>query len=77
MLMQSLIQVPAGTSVRIIDFAGGKDIHAKLRQYGLFIGDTARIIRKAPFAGPVLIEINGRELALGRGIAAKIFVGFN
>ena len=32
------------------------------------------MVERAPFRGPVLVEINGTRLALGRGIAAKIQV---
>ena len=46
----------------------------KLRQYGLPVRDELRILRTAPLGGPVLVEVNGRELALGRAVAEKIFV---
>lgn len=74
MATYTLIQVQLGTTVLIHGFIGGKDLASKLRQYGLFIGDQARVLRSAPFTGPVLLEVNGREIALGRGIAAKIIV---
>jgi Fe2+ transport system protein FeoA len=46
----------------------------KLAQYGLFPGDRARVLRVAPLSGPLLIEASGREIALGRQVAEKIFV---
>ena len=70
----TLLDLQAGARVRIQGFDGGKGIAAKLRQYGIFVGDQARIIRFAPFAGPVLLEVNGREIALGRKIAGKVIV---
>ena len=70
----NLLQVPIGTTVSIQNFDGGKGLGKKLRQYGLFIGDQVRIIRMAPFAGPILLEVNGREIALGRGVASKVIV---
>ena len=33
-----------------------------------------RVVRMAPLGGPILIEVNGREIALGREIAEKILV---
>jgi len=72
---KNLLQVPVGSMVRIEHFEGGDVVNTKLRQHGLFIGDRARVLRKAPFAGPILLDVNGREIALSRGIAAKIFVG--
>ena len=74
MVMNNLLRVEIGTVVRIQSIEGGKALAFKLRQYGLFVGDQVRILRLAPFAGPVLLEVNGREIALGRGIAAKIMV---
>lgn len=61
----------------ITAFEGGRNFSIKLRQYGLFIGDQVRIIRAAPFNGPILIESGGREIALGKGIARKIMVKRN
>jgi ferrous iron transport protein A len=70
----TLLQAPLGAKVRITKFEGGQALSSKLRQYGLFIGDEARILRLAPFEGPVLIEVNGREIALGRSVAVHILV---
>lgn len=70
----NLLQVPIGATLRICGFEGSRTITTKLRQYGLFIGDKVTIVRQAPFSGPLLLEANGREIALGRGIAAKVFV---
>jgi len=69
----SLVDVPVGKRVRV-SIAGGRRLLAKLNQIGLHAGDTVRVLRVAPLGGPVLVEINGREIALGRGVAEKILV---
>jgi ferrous iron transport protein A len=69
-----LIEVRNGASIRIVSFQTGAGLAAKLRQLGLVPGDIAQVIRHAPFRGPILLDINGREIALGRNIAAKIKV---
>jgi ferrous iron transport protein A len=69
-----LIKLQVNDKARIVSFDGGRLLAQKLRQYGLFIGDIVRIIRIAPFNGPILIESGGREIALGKGIAGKILV---
>jgi ferrous iron transport protein A len=74
MVTINLLEVPVGATVRIHGVEGGELLAARLRQYGLFPGDQARLLRVAPFAGPVLLEVNGREIALGRGIAALVRV---
>jgi Fe2+ transport system protein FeoA len=70
----NLLQVKLGATVRIQSFQGRRGVATKLRQYGLFVGDQARVIRLAPFSGPVLLEVNGREIALSRDIAAGVIV---
>lgn len=70
--MPLLLNVPVGDSVRLerID----DSLRAKLVQYGLHVGDFLHVLRVAPLGGPLLVEVNGREIALGRAVAEKIFV---
>jgi ferrous iron transport protein A len=70
--MKSLLNVPDGEQARLISV--NERMQRKLRQYGLHLGDTLRVLRCAPLGGPVLVEVNGRELALGRTVAEKLFV---
>lgn len=72
--MKTLLHFSPGESVRVIDFAGGVNLRSKIIQYGIHPGDCLRLLRKAPLGGPLLIECNQREIALGRGVADKIIV---
>ncbi len=74
MSFKTLLHSPDGSDLKITGIDGGSNLNDKLRQYGLFVGDQVRVLRLAPLGGPVLIEVNGREIALGRGIAARITV---
>ncbi len=69
-----LTEAENGTKVRIIGLKMGAGLEAKLRQLGILPGDQAHVLRHAPLGGPVLIEINGREIALGENIAEKVLV---
>ncbi len=69
-----LSQVEQGVWVRVVGFEGGKGLRAKLTQHGIYPGDRLRVLRVAPLGGPFLVEVNGREVALGRGVAGKIEV---
>ena len=69
-----LLNVKVGKSVRVVRLHGGVGLENQLRQMGLLPGDTAKVVRQAPLGGPMLVEIGGRSIALGRGIAAKIEV---
>lgn len=68
----TLLEVPVGSSVRLksVDDA----LRKKLVQYGLHAGDHLHVLRAAPLGGPLLVEVNGREVALGRAVAEKILV---
>lgn len=70
--MMTLLEIPIGGQARLIKI--GEGLRSKLRQYGLHVGDCIRVVRAAPLGGPLLVEINGREIALGRGVAEKILV---
>ena len=70
--MKSLLNVPGGEQARLVSVSDR--LLRKLKQYGLHIGDTLRVLRSAPLGGPLLVEANGRELALGRAVAENLFV---
>ncbi len=48
----------------------------RLTQLGFLPGNKVRIIRTAPFNGPLLLEVEGREIVLGRGVASHILVEY-
>ncbi len=66
-----LLDLPLNVQARLLSF---DEVRAKLNQYGLYVGDMVRVLRIAPLGGPLLVEVNGRELALGRAVAEKILV---
>lgn len=72
--IKSLLEVANGEKARITGFSVGTKSFQKLTQYGIFEGDVLEVLRSAPFEGPILLSINGREIALSRGIAATIEV---
>ncbi|MEI6289617.1 MAG: FeoA family protein [Chloroflexota bacterium] len=69
-----LIEMAAGTWVKVTGFDGGPGFEDRLLQHGIYPGDNARVLRSAPLKGPLLVEVSGREIALGRSIASKILV---
>ena len=70
--MKTLLNVPDGEQARLISVS--ERLLRKLSQYGLHLGDTLRVLRSGPLGGPLLVEVNGRELALGRTVAENLFV---
>lgn len=70
----TLLNAPQGQWLKVTTLNGGESLRARLTQYGVFEGDCLRILRAAPLRGPLLVEVNGREIALGRRVAEKIIV---
>ena len=72
--MMPLDTVDAKQQVRVMLIDGGHRVRSHLNNLGIHIGDWLTVVGHAPFRGPVLVEVHGTRLALGRGIAAKIRV---
>lgn len=53
---------------------GGFGLVRRLAEMGLTPGVEVRLLRKCPFRGPLEIEVRGSVLALGYGVASKVFV---
>ncbi|MHB8806973.1 MAG: FeoA family protein [Anaerolineaceae bacterium] len=70
----TFLDVKNDTWIRIIGFQGGNGMQRHFMQLGFLPGNTARIIRMAPFHGPLLVEVDGREIVIGRNIAHHILV---
>ncbi len=69
-----LIDVGVGILTKVVGFDGDPKSQNRLFQHGIYPGDEARILRTAPLKGPLLVEVSGRELAIGRTIAKNIVV---
>ena len=70
----NLLDVPKGKSVRVVDFGGGRSLYHKLVQLGLSPGRTVKVLRYAPMGGPLMLDVEGRSVALGRRIAERVEV---
>jgi len=59
----------------IVAFAmGGYGLIRRLAEMGLTPGVEVTVIRRGLFRGPVEVEVRGVSLALGHGVATKVFV---
>ena len=72
----NILEIENGRWVKVVDFRGGRGIDARLSQMGFLPGNKIRVIRSAPFRGPLLIEVEGREIVLGRGVARNVLVEY-
>lgn len=68
-----LAMVAPGELVTVTEVRGGWGLQRRLADMGLIPGVQIRVMNsQAP--GPVLINLRGSRVALGRGIAQKIAV---
>ena len=52
----------------------GRVFEKRLMDMGLTPGTKVTVVKSAPFHGPLEILVRGSRLALGRGMAVRIFV---
>ncbi|MEX2690157.1 MAG: ferrous iron transport protein A [Candidatus Njordarchaeum guaymaensis] len=62
-----------GETLRIVSIRGGRGIMRRLADLGLVPGSIVKII-KSVGRGPILLEVKGSRIALGRGVCMKVFV---
>ncbi|MBF0206581.1 MAG: ferrous iron transport protein A [Oligoflexia bacterium] len=72
----SLLYIKRGVAARITHFSGGKATIVRLHDFGLYRGRIVRLIKIAPFGGPLLVEdIEGQaRLMISQKLAAQVFV---
>ena len=64
----------SGTVISIRAGYGGGGFGKRLMDMGLTPGTRVTVVKSAPFHGPLEILVRGSRLALGRGMAERIFV---
>lgn len=61
-------------SARIVTIAAEHKVIKRLADLGLVPNTQVKILRKTIFYGPLVIQVRGISLALGKGVAKKILV---
>ncbi len=69
-----LTTLKPGQKANIAHIHGGRNVCRKLMEMGLTPGADVSLVRVAPMHGPTEVLVRGSCLAIGAGIAAKIFV---
>jgi ferrous iron transport protein A len=70
-----LTRLKANTDATVVRLMGhGSTFQRRLRNMGIREGKTLKVVACYPFSGPLVVEVDGREITLGRGIAQRIMV---
>jgi ferrous iron transport protein A len=73
-MIKTLKQLNRGEIALIKEIRGGRSVRQRLGRLGLHPTDKIRVIQNGFFGGPILIEIHGIEVGIGRGMAEQIEV---
>ena len=63
-----------GETATIAALHGGCVFQNRLRSVGITEGKKVRIVARHPLCGPLVVEIEHRQVTIGRGMAQKIQV---
>ncbi len=70
--MIPLSRVREGKRVRVVEILGGWGMISKLREMGIYEGKEITVVRNS--IGPLIIEVDGSKVVIGRGMAERIMV---
>lgn len=70
----ALTKAPCDILLEIKSLTGGFGWQKRLESMGIRKGCKVRKITSQPFGGPIVIDVDGCCISLGRGVASKIDV---
>ena len=73
-LLTELSNLKPGEKGTVAFIRGGISACQRLLDMGLTSGTEVEVVNSAPFSGPIEVKVRGTSLALGRGLAGKVFV---
>jgi Fe2+ transport system protein FeoA len=68
----NLYAARSGSRVQVVSVA--EPAAGQLARQGLRSGDVVMVRNRAPLGGPILVEVRGAVIALGRALARKVTV---
>jgi len=71
---RSLTLLKEGDAATVLALHGGCGFQRRLHAVGIREGKTLRMVARHPFSGPLVVEVDGRQITLGRGMAQRIAV---
>jgi len=69
-----LSSLKQGEKAVVTALAGGSGFERRLRSMGIKEGKVICLDAKHHFSGPLVVDVDGRQITIGRGMASKITV---
>ena len=73
MMRIPLAMLSENEEATIVELRGGRGLVRRLSEMGFTYGTKVKVL-KSGFPGPVLVEVRGSRIALGRGVVTRIMV---
>ncbi len=70
----TLLDLKVGEIAIVNKIAGGFRMQVQLKNLGFHEGVTIKLAKKSVIGGPLMVTVNGSNVAIGRGIASKILI---
>jgi Fe2+ transport system protein FeoA len=70
----NLYEADNHAKLKVLLIAGDWEVRRSFNQLGIQPGDRVRVLRRAPFGGPMEIDNHGTKVAVGKQLAEKIRV---
>ena len=74
MSVRTLLNLCPGETAEIQTFNTNLNLQSRLVEMGILPGVEIRLIKKAPFKGPIEFKIRGYEVSLRYGDAEQVFI---
>ena len=73
-MLTDLAALPAGVTATVVAIQGGHGMRRKVEALGIRPGKCVTKVSTQFMAGPVTVQVDARQVAMGRGIARRISV---
>ncbi len=72
--MGTLLDLPVGVKAQVMSLRGGFGLQRHLSSLGITPGKIVQKITTQPMGGPIMIEVQGARIAIGRRMAGRVIV---
>ena len=72
--MGTLLDLPVGARAEVMSLRGGFGLQRHLASLGIMPGKIVQKITTQPMGGPIMLEVEGARIAIGRGMAGRVVV---
>ncbi len=69
-----LDSLPKGSRAEVVELPSGRESTRRLAELGIVLGSVLQLQRSAPLGGPVMVNVQGGLVAIGRRLAQRIRV---